>query len=134
MNDAMRQVYDFLKKVGTYYLATVDGDRPRVRPFGTVDVYNGGLYIQTGLVKPTAKQMAANPHVEICAFDGESWLRLSATAVLDEDVAAAEHLLASYPELRAMYAPGDGNTAVFRLTEATAVFSSFVRPPVTLSF
>lgn len=134
MNEAMKEVYDFLKKAGTYYLATVDGDRARVRPFGTVDIYNGRLNIQTGLVKQVAKQMANNPHVELCAFDGGVWIRLSATAVLDDDIEAARHMLDAYPELKAMYKPGDGNTAVFSLTEATAVFSSFGKPPRVLNF
>ncbi len=134
MNEAIKEVYDFLKKTGTYYLATVEDGAPRVRPFGTVDVFNGRLNIQTGLIKPVAKQMLADPRVELCAFDGSSWLRLSATAVLEEDIEASRHMLDAYPELQAMYKPGDGNTAVFSLTHATAVFSSFTAPPRTLSF
>lgn len=134
MESAIQEVYQFLKKTGTYYLATTDGDRPRVRPFGTIDLYRGRLYIQTGLSKPVAKQMLANPHIEICAFDGTSWLRAEATATRDADVAAEEHMLAAYPELRGMYTPGDGNTAVFYLTDVCAVFCSFERPPKTVRF
>ena len=131
----MKEVYDFLKKAGTYYLATVDGDKPRVRPFGTVDIFDGKLYIQTGLVKPVAKQMNANPNVEICAFDGRTWLRVSAKAVLDKDnIEAQTHMLDAYPELKGMYKPGDGNTAVYYLKDATAVFASFTAPPRTVTF
>ena len=130
----MKEVYDFLKKCGTYYLATVEGDQPRVRPFGTIDCYKDRLYIQTGLSKDVAKQMLANPRVELCAFDGQEWLRLAATAVWDEDIAAQEHMLEGYPHLRAMYTPGDGNSAVFYLKDAKAVFSSFTAAPRTVTF
>ena len=124
----MEQVYEFLKKCGTYYLATVEDDQPRVRPFGTIDIFDGGLYIQTGKKKPISKQLHSNPKIEICAFDGGKWLRVTAEAIEDPRIEAAEHMLAEYPSLQAMYKAGDGNTEVFRLTNATAVFSSFSDP------
>ena len=130
----MNEIYEFLKKVGTYYLATVDGDQPRVRPFGTIDLFEGRLTFQTGLIKDVAKQIAANGKVEICAFDGERWLRVAATAVLEDSIAAQEHILEAYPELGAMYKPGDGNTAVYYLKDGKAVFSSFTAPPVEIAF
>lgn len=131
---SMEEVYKFLKTCGTYYLATMDGDQPRVRPFGTVDLYQGQLTIQTGRKKDIARQMLENPKVEICAFDGQRWLRLAAKAVEVPEVAAQEHMLDAYPDLRAMYAPGDGNTMIFALTEATATFSSFTEPSRTVTF
>ena len=130
----MEEVYQFLKACGTYYLATVDGDQPRVRPFGTVDCYNGQLTIQTGRKKAVAQQMLDNPKVELCAFDGQRWLRIAAKAVEVPEAAAQEHMLNAYPNLRAMYAPGDGNTMIFALTEATATFSSFTGPSRTATF
>ncbi len=130
----MERVYKFLKNCGTYYLATVDGDQARVRPFGTIDMFDGGLYIQTGRKKDVAKQIFENPKIEICAFDGKSWLRISAKAIADERVEAKKHMLDEYPDLRAMYSENDDNTVVFRLTEATAVHSSFTEPPRTLTF
>ena len=130
----MEEVYEFLKACGTYYLATLEGDQPRVRPFGTVDIFNGQLTIQTGRKKDVARQMLADPRVEICAFDGQRWLRLAAKAVEVPEVAAQEHMLDAYPNLWAMYAPGDGNTAIFALTEATATFSSFTEPSRTVTF
>ena len=130
----MQEVYEFLKKCGTYYLATMDGDQPRVRPFGTADLFDGKLYIQTGKVKDVSKQMLSNPKVELCAFDGEKWLRIAASAVLDDNLAAQEHMLDAYPSLRNMYQPGDGNTEVFYLKDATAVFSSFTEAPRTVTF
>lgn len=130
----MNEIYEFLKKCGTYYLATCEGNQPRVRPFGTVDVYDGKLTIQTGKSKEVSKQIHDNPNIEICAFDGESWLRISAKATALDDVAAAEHMLGAYPELRAMYAPGDGNTEIFALSEGKATFSSFTAPPKTIEF
>lgn len=130
----MQKVYEFLKKCGTYYLATVEGDQPRVRPFGTVDIFEGKLYIQTGKVKPVSQQMQKNPKIELCAFDGQQWLRLSATAVRDENLAAKTHMLDQYPNLKAMYSPEDDNTEVLYLKDAVAVFSSFTAAPETITF
>lgn len=130
----MQQVYDFLKKCGTYYLATVEGEQPRVRPFGTVDLFEGKLYLQTGLSKSVAQQLKADPKVELCAFDGERWLRVAATAVYDDNIEAQKHMLAAYPSLQAMYQPGDGNTAVYYLKDATATFSSFTAAPEVVQF
>lgn len=130
----MQEVYAFLKKCGTYYLATDDQGQPRVRPFGTVDIFDGRLTIQTGRSKDVSKQIAANPKVEICAFDGQSWLRLSAVAVEDERIEVQQHMLDAYPSLQSMYKAGDGNTQIFALEQATAVFSSFTAEPRTIQF
>ena len=130
----MQEVYDFLKKCGTYYLATVEGDQPRVRPFGTVDLFEGKLYIQTGLKKPTAHQLAANPKAELCAFMDGKWIRIAATLVLDDNRAARVHMLDAYPELKSMYDPDDGNTVVYYLKDATATFASFTEPPKVVKF
>ena len=130
----MQSVYEFLKKCGTYYLATVEEDQPRVRPFGTVDLFEGKLYIQTGKIKPVSHQLHANPKAELCCFDGEKWLRLSGTLVADEQIEAKTHMLDQYPELKRMYSPEDGNTEVFYFKDATAVFSSFTAAPVTIHF
>ena len=128
----MNTVYEFLKSAGTYYIATVDGDQPRVRPFGTIDIFEGALYIQTGLKKDVARQMLENPKVELSAMHEGKWIRLAAEAVHYDSVAAQEHMLDNYPELRAMYTPGDGNTAVFRLDNAIAQICSFTEPPVEI--
>ena len=130
----MQEVYEFLKNAGTYYLATVDGDQARVRPFGTVNLFDGKLYIQTGKVKDCAKQMIANPKVELCCFDGGQWLRLAGTVVLDDRIEAKKAMLDSYPNLRRMYDENDGNTAVFYFKDATATFSSFTAEPKTIKF
>ncbi len=130
----MERAYDFLKKAGTYYLATMDGDQPRVRPFGTVDLFDGRLYIQTGKKKDVAKQLAKNPKAEICAFMDGKWLRLSGELVEDDRREARKHMLDAYPSLRAMYNEDDGNTLVLYFRNARAVFSSFGEPPVTVEF
>ncbi|WP_306488501.1 pyridoxamine 5'-phosphate oxidase family protein [Agathobaculum sp.] len=130
----MQEVYEFLKKCGTYYLGTVDGDQPRVRPFGTIDLFDGRLTIQTGKIKDVSRQMIRNPKIEICAFDGERWLRIAATAVEDSRIEAQEHMLAAYPSLQGMYQAGDGNTQIFALTQVTATFSSFTEAPRTVTF
>ena len=130
----MNEVYEFLKKCGTYYLATVEGDQPRVRPFGTVDLFEGKLYIQTGKVKAVANQMKANPKVEISGMAGGKWIRLAAEAILDERIEAQTHMLESYPSLQNMYKPGDGNTEVFYLKNARAQICSFTEAPQSFEF
>ena len=130
----MKKVYDFLKKCNIYYLATTEGDQPRVRPFGTVDLFEDKIYIQTGKSKDVSKQIAENPKVEICAFDGKKWLRIAAEAVNDDRVEAKAHMLDNYPDLKSMYDAEDDNAQVLYLTNATAVFSSFTEPPETIHF
>ncbi len=130
----MNEVYEFLKNAGTYYLATVEGDQPRVRPFGTVDIFEGKLYIQTGKVKEVSKQIQANPKVEICAFTGGTWVRVAGTLVRDDRVEAKEHMLASYPNLRAMYSATDDNTEVLYFENAVATFASFGGEPKVVKF
>jgi uncharacterized pyridoxamine 5'-phosphate oxidase family protein len=121
----MKTVLDFLKKAGTYYLATVDGDQPRVRPFGTINLFDGKLYIQSGKSKEVARQIKANPKVELSAFDGETWIRIAATLVEDNRAEAQESLLEAYPQLRDRYAVNDGNNVVYYLKDAIAVFNTF---------
>lgn len=131
----MKRVYVFLKETGTYYLATMDGDQPRVRPFGTVNIFEDKLYIQTGKGKSVAKQIAANPKVEICAMKGDEWIRVAATLVEDDRVEAQESMLNAYPSLRAMYKTGpDGNTVVYYLKDAVATISSFSHAPIEIKF
>lgn len=131
----MERIYKFLKEAETYYLATADEDQPRVRPFGTIHMFEGKLYLQTGKNKSVAKQLASNPKAELCAMKGDEWIRVTGTLVLDERVEAQESMLDEYPSLRALYTTGkDGNTAVYYFKEATATISSFSHPPVVISF
>ncbi|MDQ7095421.1 pyridoxamine 5'-phosphate oxidase family protein [Desulfosporosinus sp. PR] len=130
----MQEVFDFLKKCQTYYLATVDGDQPRVRPFGTVNIFEGKLYIQTGKSKNVAQQMKANPKIEICAFNGQEWIRVQAVAVEDDRVEAKQSLLDSYPSLQSHYSATDANTLVLYLKDATATISSFAGEPKIIKF
>ena len=125
----MNEVYEFLKNAGTYYLATVDGDQPRVRPFGTINVFEDKLYIQTGKSKEVSKQIQKNPKVEICAFDKGKWIRLSGELVRDDRLEAKKDMLDHYPELQAMYSAEDDNTEVLYFKNATAVIASFTEPP-----
>lgn len=130
----MQEVYDFLKKAQTYYLATVEGDQPRVRPFGTVDIFEDKIYIQTGKSKEVSKQIQANPKVEICAFAEGEWLRVTATLVRDDRREPKEHMLDAYPSLKGRYSADDDNTEVLYLKNATATFSSFTAAPRTVTF
>ena len=121
----MKEVYDFLVDAEHYFLATVEGDQPRVRPFATYVIYEDKLYIQTGKVKPVSKQMLANPKIEICAFKDGKWLRISAEVVSDERVEVKEYVLDKYPQLKDRYKADDDNTHVLYLKNATATFTSF---------
>ena len=130
----MEEICKFLKEAGTYYLATVEGDQPRVRPFGTIHIFEDKLYIQTGKIKPVSKQLNENPKAEICAFKDGTWLRLSGTLVEDDREEARKSMLDAYPQLRAMYDENDGNTQVLYFKDATAVFSSFTAPERMIKF
>ena len=130
----MKRVYEFLKKAEVYYLATVEGDQPRVRPFGTVNEFEGKLYIQTGKVKPTSHQLAANPKAELCAFKDGEWIRVACELVEDDRFEAKKSMLDAYPNLRNMYDENDGNTQVFYMKNATATISSFGGAPIVIEF
>ena len=130
----MNEIYEFLKQAGTYYLATLEGDQPRVRPFGTVDLFEGRLYIQTGKVKPVSKQIHANPKVELCAFMEGRWIRVAGELAADERVEAKKHMLDAYPSLRGMYDENDGNTEVLYFTHGVATFCAFGAPSKTIEF
>ena len=130
----MKRVLDFLKKAEVYYLATVEGEQPRVRPFGTVNEFEGKLYIQTGKIKPTSRQIAANNKVEICAFCGGEWIRVACELIEDDRIEAKKSMLDAYPNLRGMYNESDGNTQVFYMKNATATFSAFGKEPEIVKF
>jgi len=126
-NAGVREVHDFLKGCGHYYLATVEGDQPRVRPFGSLAVFEGKLYIQTGKSKDVSKQMGVNPKIEICAYDGKgAWMRVQAVAVDDPRKEAKQFMLDAHPALKNRYSADDGNTQVLYLKDATARIYSFM--------
>ena len=130
----MQRVYEFLKNAEVYYLATVEGDQPRVRPFGTVNEFEGKLYIQTGKVKPTSRQLAINPKAELCALKDGVWIRIACVLVEDDRFEVRKSMLDAYPNLRRMYDENDGNTQVFYMKNATATISSFTNAPVVIEF
>lgn len=130
----MDKVLKFLKDAETYYLATVEGDQPRVRPFGTAHVFEGKLYIQTGKVQDVSKQLHQNPKAEICAFKNGEWLRVSGKLIEDDRNEARQSMLDAYPSLQKMYKADDGNTEVFYFENATAIFSSFIHEPEIIEF
>ena len=130
----IEKVTQFLKEAETYYLATVEGDQPRVRPFGTAHLYEGKLYIQTGKVKDVSKQLLANPKAEICAFKDGEWIRVAGELVEDDRVEARQSMLDAYPSLQQMYSADDGNTQVFYFKNATATISAFTHEPEVIKF
>lgn len=130
----MEEVYDFLKKCGTFYLATVEGDKPRVRPFGVVNIFEGKLYIQTGKKKKVSKQMQENPNVEICGFMDGKWIRLEGNVVRDDRREAKESMLEANPILKNMYSADDDNTEVLYFEKAKATFYSFTEEARVIEF
>lgn len=131
----MKEVYEFLKKCGVYYLATVEnGEQPRVRPFGTVDLFEGRLYIQTGKVKSVSRQLQQNPKAEICGFAEGQWVRVTGKLIRDDRIEVKKHMLDAYPQLKAMYSAEDDNTEVLYFEDTTAVFSSFSEPTRIVHF
>lgn len=132
--EEIERVTQFLKEAHTYYLATVEGDQPRVRPFGTAHIFEGRLYIQTGKSKDVSKQLAANPKAEICAFKGGEWIRIAGELVEDDRSEARQSLLDAYPSLQGMYAADDGNTQVLYFRNAEATISAFTHEPEIIRF
>lgn len=130
----MERIVKFLKDAEVYYLATVEGDQPRVRPFGTAHIFEGKLYIQTGKVKDVSRQLMANPKAEICAFKGDEWIRIAGELIEDDRVEARQSMLDAYPSLKGMYAADDGNTQVFYFKNATATISAFTHEPEVIRF
>jgi uncharacterized pyridoxamine 5'-phosphate oxidase family protein len=130
----MQEVYEFLKKCQTYYLATIEGDQARVRPFGTVDIFENKLYIQTGKKKDVSKQIAVNPKIEICAFDGSKWIRIQAIALEDDRREARQHMLNAYPMLKDRYSADDGNTQVLYFKDVVATIYGFTDEPKIIKF
>ena len=130
----MEKVCEFLKVAGAYYLATVEGDQPRVRPFGTANIFDGKLYIQTGKSKPVSKQLEVNPKAEICAFKDGVWLRISCELINDDRIEAKKAMLDAYPNLRDRYDEQDENTQVLYMKNAIVTFASFAGEPETYTF
>ena len=130
----MEEVYDFLKKCGVFYIATIDGDKPRVRPFGAINIFEGKLYFQTGKVKNVSKQIQENPNVEISGMYEGKWIRLEGKLVMDDRREAKVSMLDANPELKGMYSPDDENTEVLYIKDATATICSFVEAPKVINF
>lgn len=130
----MEEVWKFLKDCGTYYLATMDEDQPRVRPFGTAEIFEGKLYIQTGKKKDVSKQIQKNPKVELCAFKDGKWIRITGKLVRDDRLEAKVDMLDKNPGLKRMYAADDDNTEVLYFDGAKAVISSFTEEPIVIEF
>lgn len=130
----MKRVLEFFKKAEVYYLATIEGNQPRVRPFGTIHEFEGKLYIQTGRVKPISHQIAENNKAELCAFCGGEWIRVACELIEDDRIEAKRSMLDAYPNLRGMYDENDGNTQVFYMENATATICGFGKPSEVVKF
>ena len=130
----MEEVQKFLKECGVYYLATIDNDKPRVRPFGTAEIFEGHLYIQTGKNKDVFKQIEKNNNVEICAFKDGRWIRISGKLIADDRLEAKKDMLDKNPDLRGMYDENDDNTIVLYFESGTATISSFTQEAKVINF
>jgi len=130
----MKDTYEFLKECGVFYIATIDGDKPRVRPFGAINIFEDKLYLQTGKVKNVSKQIELNPNVEISGMNNGKWIRLEGKLVRDDRIEAKTAMLDNNPELKSMYKAEDDNTEVLYFTDATATIYSFTEAPVEYKF
>ena len=130
----MEEVYEFLKKCGVFYLATIDNDKPRVRPFGALNIYNGKLYFQTGKIKKVSQQIMINNNVEICGMADGKWIRIEGKLIRDESREAKVSMLEANPELKGMYSPDDDNTEVLYFEHGIATICSFTEPPRVINF
>ena len=130
----MEEVFEFLKKSGTFYIATEEGNKPRVRPFGVVNIFEGKLYIQTGKSKNVSKQMQINPNVEICSCIDGQWIRLEGKVVRDDRREAKLSMLEANPILKNMYSADDDNTEVLYFENAKVTFFSFIEVPREVEF
>ena len=130
----MKEVYDFIKECGLYFIATVDVDKPKVRPFGSINIFEDKLYIQTGKRKKVSKQIKANPNIEICALKKDKWVRVEGKVVRDERREAKQSMLDAFPELKGMYSADDDNTEVLYFENAKATFCSFTEEPRVVEF
>ena len=130
----MKEVYDYLKECGMYFIATVEDNEPRVRPFGTIEIFENHLYIQTGKNKKVFKQIENNNNVELCAFKDGRWIRVTGNLLLDDRIEPKKHMLDMYPELRSMYDENDDNTAVLYFESGKAVIYSFTEDPKVIEF
>ena len=130
----MKEVYEFLKECGVFFIATEDGDQPRVRPFGALNIFEDKLYIQTGKIKNVSKQMKNNPKIEISSFLNGKWIRLEAEVVEDNRREAKVSMLDANPELKGMYSADDDNTEVLYLKNAKASINSFTEDPIFIEF
>lgn len=130
----MEEVWKFLKECGVYFLATTDNDQPRVRPFGTIEIFEDRLYIQTGKSKSVSKQIEKNPKVEICGYKDGRWIRVTGKLVRDDRIEAKKDMLDKNPTLRSMYDENDDNTEVLYFENGEAVISSFTEEPKVIKF
>lgn len=130
----MEEVFEFLKKCGIFYIATEEGNQPRVRPFGVVNIFEGKLYIQTGKSKNVSKQMQINPNVEICGFLDGKWIRLEGKVARDDRREAKASMLDANPILKNMYSADDDNTEVLYFEKAKTTFCSFTEAPKVVEF
>ena len=130
----MKEVQEFLKECGVYFLATTEGDQPRVRPFGTAEIFEEHLYIQTGKSKDVYKQIEKNPNVEICGFKEGKWIRVTGKLIPDDRIEAKKDMLDKNPDLRRMYDENDNNTIVLYFETGKAIISSFTEEPRIIEF
>ena len=130
----MKEVYEFLKNSHVFFIATIDNNKPRVRPFGAVNIFEDKLYFQTGKVKDVYKQIEASPNVEISSFIDGRWIRLEGQLVVDDRIEAKKSMLDNNPELKSMYSADDPNTIVFYIKNAKASICSFTDKPIYIEF
>ena len=120
----MSRIHELINQAGVFFLATEDGDQPKVRPLGAHIEWEGKEYFTVGDFKAVYRQMVANPKVEIAAFipASRTWIRYTGTAVFTENQAVVDKVLEELPHLKAVYNEETGNKMmIFSLEDATAL-------------
>ena len=130
----MEKTVKFLNDAKTFFIATINNDKPEVRPFGAIGVFENKLYIMTGAKKDVAKQIELNNNVAITAMYNGNWIRISTKLIKDERIEAKKAMLDQNPNLRGMYNENDSNMVVYYLKDAKSTFCSFTEAPTKEEF
>ena len=133
MNEQINKVFEFLQSAGTFYLATVEGDQPRVRPYGAMMLYEDKIYIMAFGLTNATRQIAANPKAEICAFKGMT-LRIECKLVEDNRPETQKALIEKMPVLKPALGENGENGIMYYLADATATFFKMMEPIETVKF
>lgn len=131
--EAAKKVYEFLEDAKTFYLATMEGNQPRVRPYGAMLFFEGKNYIMAFGQTNATRQIAANQKAEICAFKGRT-LRIECKLVEDNRPEVGKALVDKMPVLKPVLGENGENGVMYYLKDATANFFKIMKLDETVKF